>query len=319
VARISSRLAALLLPVALLTTLLPCADAEAAETSSSDPCTVRYVDAATCGFTHLTLAGPASVTVPVGKRWENGIFVSIDKSDTSVEVPVSLTLDGPTQSLDPSSGAMGVYSYGLGTRWDQSDAYSSSSVELVARHASSPAYWYTDARLDVLPAVSVSDAGRGGLIVNAGTQPGTYRIGVTVSEFYTVASASGTTIAPNATSVLVKTETATLTLIILANPANGRMTTDVRYSGKKGKRSRITAELSIPGYQDWAKVRLYYRASGARAYKLVAAGTARTGGDWARPTLRTKKGAVRRAGSFFVTVGAVPYSAGWRAATKNIR
>jgi hypothetical protein len=289
-----------------------------ADATSIARCEVSYVDAATCGFTHLTLAGPASVTVPLGKRWDTAV-VNIDESDTSVEVPFSLTLDGPSESLDPSSGAVGVYSYVIGTKWDQSDDSSSSSVELVAKHASSPVNWQTDTRIDALPAVSVSEAGRVGLLVNAGTQPGTYRIGVTVSEFYTVANASGTTVAPNANSVLVKTETVTLTLTILANPANGRMTTDVRYSGKKGKRSRITAELSIPGYQDRAKVKLYYRASGARTYKLVAAGTARTDGDWAWPTLRTKKGAVRRAGSFFVTVGAVPYSAGWQTATKTIR
>jgi len=121
------------------------------------------------------------------------------------------------------------------------------------------------------------------------------------------------------TNPVVDTRNAVGYFTVAANPTNSRNTTFVDLSGKKGSKTRIEVEAEVPGYQSGAKVTAYFKVKDAKKYTAV--GTSKVTGSTGhgRVDFKLGKGKIRKAGTFFLRFGAVPYSAGYDARTKTIK
>lgn len=76
-------------------------------------------------------------------------------------------------------------------------------------------------------------------------------------------------------------------------------------SGTFSKKSRWSWKFSGPDYEAGARIKVYFRAKGAKKYTVVASGTLNGAGDAA---FRGKTGAIRKTGKAYYILGKVPFS-----------
>jgi hypothetical protein len=135
------------------------------------------------------------------------------------------------------------------------------------------------------PTVSASGTS---VLVTTGyyTTPGTYRLDVTL---YTD---SGPYVGA-------------ANFVVRANTSYSKAQTSTNISGKVGKRYRTTFSVWGPSYQRGASAQVYYRFKGTKKFVKVAAGKLNASGD---VKLRTKKGKIRKAGTYYVKIGGVGYA-----------
>lgn len=108
--------------------------------------------------------------------------------------------------------------------------------------------------------------------------------------------------------------TATRDFTVLASTSYSRSISSTSISGKVGARYRTTFKVNAPRYQVGAKTTVYYKFKGTKKYVKVATGKLNSSG-YAK--MLTKKGKIRKAGRYYVKVGAVTYAGGYN--TKTVK
>lgn len=98
---------------------------------------------------------------------------------------------------------------------------------------------------------------------------------------------------------------ATADITLMATPAATLAQSYVSGTGKLSKSAKWSWRFLGPDYVKGAVVRVYYRATGAKKYAVVASAKLNAAGDAA---FKGKKGAIRKTGKAYVVISPVPFS-----------
>lgn len=201
----------------------------------------------------------------------------------------TVTLTGPTSTVASSKTLEFTFTIdGDADQWTKSLTTVSSRVSSTYRNT--PGTPYTTST----PSVG-SPAGLY-VPISSSTTPGRYRLTVQALE-------GG-----------VATATGTKDFTVVASTSYSRSMSSTSISGKVGARYRTTFKLFAPRYQVGAKATVYYKFKGKKKYVKVATGKVNSSG-YAK--MLTKRGKVRKAGRYYVKVGAVTYAGGYN--TKTVK
>lgn len=225
----------------------------------------------------VTVSGlPAEIAVPFDGTWS-----------ASTVVPLTVSFSGePTDKSDANQDGWTV-AYGA---FD--GEYYSAKVETVDAHTQSP-YRPT---IESPAAVDANTPATYNLKVEADTTPGRYRITIPITQ--------GIGGKANNYSTTRTTQAASLEFNVIANTQAVYAQTGYSMRGKFSKKSKWTGSANLPDYMVGATVKVYYKAKGKKKYSVVATGKLNASGDTA---LKTKKGAIRKKGDAYLSVGAVAY------------
>ncbi|HML50839.1 MAG TPA: hypothetical protein PKD84_05430 [Propionicimonas sp.] len=227
------------------------------------------------------------VAVGAATALSAGIALLAPASLAQAASTVSLT--GPTSTVAASKTLEFVFTInGDADQWTKTLTTVSSRVSSTYRSTPGSPYTTTTPSVGTPAALYVP--------VYSFTTPGRYRLTVQAWE-------SG-----------VATATATKDFTVVASTSYSRSLSSTSISGKVGARYRTTFTVNAPRYQVGAKTAVYYKFKGKKKYVKVATGKLNSSG-YAK--MLTKKGKIRKAGRYYVKVGAVTYAGGYN--TKTVK
>lgn len=196
----------------------------------------------------------------------------------------TVTLTGPTSTVAGNKSL--VFNFAIGG--DATDGYY--KITTLSSRVSSPSQPGTPAPAGTLANGTLT------VPISTTTSPGKYRL--------TLQAYEGST--PD--------KSAYADFTVVASTSYSRSMSSTSISGKVGARYRTTFKLFAPRYQVGAKATVYYKFKGKKKYVKVATGKVNSSG-YAK--MLTKKGKVRKAGRYYVKVGAVTYAGGYN--TKTVK
>ena len=217
---------------------------------------------------------------------------------------LSLNLNVPAQDSNGNT-----YEYYFGTVDNQISTGDPSLLTLDSFHHQSTDFWAKDYSIDSLP--GYLEAGTTLNIpvkFNSGATPGVYTVSLPLHAYYFDAV--------NLQYVDVASTTVSTRITVNANPENGKLTTIVKKSGKKGKHSRVTVRFSAPQYYAGNSVKVYYKAKGKKSYKYIGKGT--VSGSSHFSSIKLGKGKIRKSGKLYLKIGSVDYAPGYNTNTIKV-
>jgi hypothetical protein len=131
--------------------------------------------------------------------------------------------------------------------------------------------------------------------------PGLYRLTIPILKRYSD---------PLASKFDSSTQVATVDFEVLANPVVTLDYSSLLYRGSYSKKSAWRWDYTGPEYIRGARLKIYYRADGKKAYKLIANKFLNSAGD--APSFKTKKGAIAKRGWVYIAITAVPWAGAFK-------
>lgn len=229
----------------------------------------------------LAIGGATLVAAPATAQAAPTFAVTSFTGPTSITVPTQSTTYNFVLTFSGAAASGGVSYEDYGTDYSGSDAVRIDGV------GSDSTNVYFNSPSSLTPGQPATFT----LELDEYSTPGRYHLTAPISQWN-----SGDPVAQLVPAIDVN---------IIANPAITLAESSIYGSGKFSKKSKWTWQFFGPDYIAGASVKVYYKASGKKKYVKVASGRANSVGN---TTFKGKKGAIRKKGSFYVLIGAVPYS-----------